>query len=77
MMSSFMTYQQVKRLLSQIVVHYLVIFGTVGMTPQRRDFVYSRQFTKTKPHSELLEQFDLGDIKESDTEVNKYCDDDY
>lgn len=39
----------------------------VGTTPQRRDFVYSRQFTRTKPHSELLEQCD---IKESDTEVN-------
>lgn len=31
--------------------------------------MYTRQFTKTKPHSELLEQYDLSDVKESDTEV--------
>lgn len=47
-----------------------------GTTPQRRDFVYTRQFTRTKPHSELLEQCDLSDVKESDTEVmniDMYC----
>ena len=47
----------------------------VGMTPQRREFSYPSQLTRTKPHSELLEEFRstakslaLTELTESDVE---------
>lgn len=43
------------------------------MTPQRRDFHYPQQLTRTRPHTELLEDFRSGNttlagLPENDTE---------
>ena len=52
-------------------------FICAGMTPQRRQFHYPSDLTRTRPHSELLEEFrsaqeaamTLPQLPESDSEL--------
>ena len=38
-----------------------------GMTPQRRDFQYPQQLTRTRPHTELLEEYRSTTMKSNAT----------